>query len=176
MQKLVKEAMSRERGATVFGIMCVTLNARRGGVAANRKATSIEEKPQAPKSNYAVAELYFYDNDVVGIAREVRPSLWELEITDVNNGYLKCVDLHVELLDRGVAWLDTGTHDSLLDAGSFVQAVETRQGLKIACLEEIAWCRGYIASENVCALAEPMVKAYGQYLLELVKGGLGQWW
>ena len=114
--------------------------------------------------------LYFYDADIMDIAKQVKPSArGELEITDVNNLYLKRGDLHVELMGRGIAWLDTGTHDSLLEASSFVQAVETRQGLKVACLEEIAWRKGYITSDDVRRLALPMVKnGYGQYLFELV--------
>ena len=115
--------------------------------------------------------LYFYDADIVDIAKQVKPSArGELEITDVNNLYLKRGELHVELMGRGIAWLDTGTHDSLLEAGSFVQAVETRQGLKIACIEEIAWRKGYISSDEVRQLAEPMAKnSYGRYLIELVE-------
>ena len=120
--------------------------------------------------NFAVTGLYFYDAGIVDIAKQVKPSArGELEITDVNNLYLKRGDLHVELMGRGIAWLDTGTHDSLLEASSFVQAVETRQGLKVACLEEIAWRKGYITSDDVRRLAEPMAKnGYGQYLLELM--------
>ena len=121
--------------------------------------------------------LYFYDQKVLDIARAVRPSArGELEITDVNNAYLQQGDLHVELMGRGIAWLDTGTHDSLMDAGAFVQAVEKRQGLKVACLEEIAWRNGYIDADAVRALAKPMAKTgYGQYLLELVDAGIGLW-
>ena len=121
--------------------------------------------------------LYFYDQKVLDIARAVRPSArGELEITDVNNAYLQQGDLHVELMGRGIAWLDTGTHDSLMDAGAFVQAVEKRQGLKVACLEEIAWRNGYIDADAVRALAKPMAKTgYGKYLLELVDAGIGLW-
>ena len=121
--------------------------------------------------------LYFYDAQVCTYAKSLKPSArGELEITDVNNAYLKQGDLHVELMGRGIAWLDTGTHDSLMDAGAFVQAVEKRQGLKVACLEEIAWRNGYISSDDVRVLAKPMAKTgYGQYLLELVDAGLGQW-
>ena len=134
------------------------------------KAVSIQEKPALPKSNYAATGLYFYDNTLVDMAKTIRPSQrGELEITDLNNTYLSEEKLHVELLGRGIAWLDTGTHQSLMDAGLFVQAVEERQGLKIACLEEIAWRKGYISSEELCRLAQPMCKnAYGQYLLDLV--------
>ena len=175
---LTHEAMTRPRGATVFGYH--VRDPERYGVVefdAQRRVISIEEKPQHPKSNFAVTGLYFYDSDVLDIARRVRPSArGELEITDVNNAYLSRGDLHVELMGRGIAWLDTGTHDSLMDAGAFVQAVEKRQGLKVACLEEIAWRRGYISADDVRRLAAPLVKTgYGQYLLELVDTGLGQW-
>ena len=171
MPDLTREAMTRDRGATVFGYH--VRDPQRYGVVEfdrERRVVSIEEKPQTPKSNFAVTGLYFYDADVVDIARSVRPSArGELEITDVNNPYLKRGDLHVELMGRGIAWLDTGTHDSLMDAGAFVQAVEKRQGLKVACLEEIAWRKGYISSDDVRRLAQPMAKnGYGQYLLELV--------
>ena len=142
-----------------------------------RHVVSIEENPAHPKSNFAVTGLYFYDQKVLDIARAVRPSArGELEITDVNNAYLQQGDLHVELMGRGIAWLDTGTHDSLMDAGAFVQAVEKRQGLKVACLEEIAWRNGYIDADAVRALAKPMAKTgYGKYLLELVDAGIGLW-
>ena len=178
MPDLTREAMTRDRGATVFGYH--VRDPQRYGVVEfdrERRVVSIEEKPQTPKSNFAVTGLYFYDADVVDIARSVRPSArGELEITDVNNAYLKRGDLHVELMGRGIAWLDTGTHDSLMDAGAFVQAVEKRQGLKVACLEEIAWRNGYISSDEVRALARPMGKTgYGQYLLDLVDTGIGQW-
>ncbi|WP_291440173.1 glucose-1-phosphate thymidylyltransferase RfbA [Desulfovibrio sp.] len=178
MPDLTREAMKRSRGATVFGYH-VRDPQRYGVVEFNceRRVVSIEEKPLEPKSNFAVTGLYFYDADVVNIARSVRPSArGELEITDVNNAYLARGDLHVELMGRGIAWLDTGTHDSLMDAGAFVQAVEKRQGLKVACLEEIAWRNGYISSDEVRALARPMGKTgYGQYLLDLVDTGIGQW-
>ena len=175
---LTHEAMTRQRGATVFAYH--VRDPQRYGVVefdATRRVLSIEEKPQSPKSNFAVTGLYFYDRDVLDIARQVRPSArGELEITDVNNAYLERGDLHVELMGRGIAWLDTGTHDSLMDAGAFVQAVESRQGLKVACLEEIAWRQGYITADQVRDLARPMLKTgYGQYLLELVDTG-GQPW
>ena len=178
MPELTREAMLRESGATIFGYH--VRDPQRYGVVefdANRRVVSIEEKPLTPKSNFAVTGLYFYDSDVVDIARAVRPSVrGELEITDVNKAYLARGDLHVELVGRGIAWLDTGTHDSLMDAGAFVQAVENRQGLKVACLEEIAWRNGYISSDDVRALARPMAKTgYGQYLLDLVDTGIGQW-
>ena len=175
---LTHEAMTRQRGATVFAYH--VRDPQRYGVVefdTARRVLSIEEKPQSPKSNFAVTGLYFYDRDVLDIARQVRPSArGELEITDVNNAYLERGDLHVELMGRGIAWLDTGTHDSLMDAGAFVQAVESRQGLKVACLEEIAWRQGYITADQVRDLARPMLKTgYGQYLLELVDTG-GQPW
>ena len=171
MGNLLETAMQRGTGATVFGYH-VRDPHRYGVVEFDKKqrVLSIEEKPKEPKSNFAVTGLYFYDADIVDIAKQVKPSpRGELEITDVNNLYLKRGDLHVELMGRGIAWLDTGTHDSLLEASSFVQAVETRQGLKVACLEEIAWRKGYISSDDVRRLAHPMAKnGYGQYLLELV--------
>lgn len=171
MGTLLETAMQRDAGATVFGYH--VRDPHRYGVVEfdkSQRVLSIEEKPREPKSNFAVTGLYFYDADIVDIAKQVKPSArGELEITDVNNLYLKRGDLHVELMGRGIAWLDTGTHDSLLEASSFVQAVETRQGLKVACLEEIAWRKGYITSDDVRHLAEPMAKnGYGQYLLELV--------
>ena len=171
LPEMTRSAKSRATGATVFGYH--VSDPHRYGVvefSADKQVLSIEEKPQNPKSNYAVTGLYFYDKDVVDIARSIKPSArGELEITDVNNVYRERGDLHVELMGRGIAWLDTGTYDSLMDAGAFVQAVQTRQGLKVACPEEIAWRNGYLSDDALCALAMPMSKtSYGQYLLELV--------
>lgn len=157
--------------ATVFGYY--VNDPERYGVVEfddNGNVISIEEKPKAPKSRYAVTGLYFYDNDVVKIAKDIKPS-WrgELEITDVNNEYLRRGKLRVELMGRGYAWLDTGTHDSLLEAGEFIATIEKRQGLKIACVEEIAYTLGYIDREQLLHLAEPFKKnGYGQYLLRLI--------
>lgn len=168
---LLQDAVARETGATVFGYH-VRDPERYGVVEFNPdgQVISIEEKPASPRSNYAVTGLYYYDADIVDIAREVRPSArGELEITDVNNAYLGRGDLHVAILSRGIAWLDTGTHDSLLAAASFVQSVEMRQGLKVACLEEIAWRMGFIDAEQVLRLAAALDKTeYGQYLHEIV--------
>lgn len=168
----LQSAVARETGATVFGYY--VRDPQRYGVVsfdAQGKAQTIEEKPTQPKSNYAVTGLYFYDNDVVEIARAVKPSArGELEITDVNNAYLERGDLNVELLGRGYAWLDTGTHESLLAAANFIQVVEERQGLKVCCPEEIAYRMGYISAEQLAELARPLAKnAYGQYLLEQLK-------
>ena len=139
------------------------------------KVLSIEEKPAAPRSNYAVPGLYFYDNDVVAIARDLKPSArGELEITDVNKTYLAAGKLRVSRLDRGLAWLDTGTHESLMQASQYVQVIEERQGLKIGCIEEIAWRMGFIDDAATAALAEPLRKSgYGEYLLEQIRRGRG---
>lgn len=169
----LEEAAAREAGATIFGYH-VTDPERFGVVEFDEagKATSIEEKPVKPKSNYAVTGLYFYDNDVIEIAKSIKPSpRGELEITDVNNTYLQRGDLHVSLLGRGFAWLDTGTHDSLIQAGSFVQTVEKRQGFKVACLEEIAYHSGWISEQELRQQGEELKKTgYGQYLLAVADG------
>ena len=161
-----------EGKSTVFGYY--VNDPERYGVAgfdSEGNVTSIDEKPENPKSNYALVGLYFYTNDVVQIAKSIKPSnRGELEITTVNQQYLKKNDLKVQLLGRGFAWLDTGTHDSLMEAGQFIETIEKRQGLKVACLEEIAYRMGYIDDKQVRKLAEPLKKnAYGQYLLNLVK-------
>ena len=161
---------SQDRGATIFGYY--VKDPKRYGVAGfneNGNVTSLEEKPANPKSNYAVTGLYFYDNSVTRIAKQITPSArGELEITDVNKTYLEQGSLNVELFSRGTAWLDTGTHESLLDAGQFIKVMEDRQGLKIACLEEIAFRMGLIDKEQLVQLAGPMKKnGYGQYLLNL---------
>lgn len=166
----LKQALQRETGATVFGYQ--VKDAERFGVVEfdkNFKAISIEEKPKQPKSNYAVTGLYFYDNRVVDIAKNIKPSArGELEITEVNQTYLNDGALNVEIFGRGFAWLDTGTHDSLLEAGQFVQTIEHRQGLKIACLEEIAFNNGWLNADDLKMRAKALSKtAYGAYLLEL---------
>ena len=167
MVGLLKEAASKNSGATVFGYH-VTDPERFGVVAfdAEGKAVSIEEKPENPRSNYAVTGLYFYDNRVVEIAKNVKPSdRGELEITSVNNAYLELDELNVSVLGRGVAWLDTGTHDSLMEASHFVHAIESRQGLKIACLEEIGFKNGWLSKEKLIESAKALSKTgYGQYL------------
>ena len=169
---MLREAASRDHGATIFGYH--VSDPERFGVVefdASGKAVSIEEKPKVPKSNYAVTGLYFYDNSVVEIARQVKPSArGELEITDVNNAYLQRGDLHVSLLGRGFAWLDTGTHDSLMEASHFVQTIEARQGLKVACLEEIAYHQGWLSAAQLARQAEALSKTgYGQYLQRLLR-------
>ena len=169
----LKHAVSVESGATVFGYH-VTDPERFGVVEfdPDGKALSIEEKPKHPKSPYAVTGLYFYDNDVVEIAKNIQPSSrGELEITDINMAYLETGKLNVQVLGRGFAWLDTGTHDSLLDAGQFVQTVEHRQGLKVACLEEIAFRQGWIGKEALLMQADALKKTgYGQYLTRVAQG------
>ncbi|MDE6662265.1 MAG: glucose-1-phosphate thymidylyltransferase RfbA [Lachnospiraceae bacterium] len=171
--KVLKNAASLEKGATIFGYY--VRDPREYGVVEfdeNGMALSIEEKPEHPKSNYAVPGLYFYDNDVVDIAANVKPSArGEIEITSINNEYLRRGTLRVETLGRGFAWLDTGSHDSLLDAADFVAAFQKRQGLYISCIEEIAYKRGFIDKEQLLKLAEPLLKTnYGKYLVEVANG------
>ena len=172
LRKLVKNAAAREKGATVFGYY--VCDPERFGVVEfdeNFKALSIEEKPAKPRSNYAVTGLYFYDNDVVEIAKHIKPSArGELEITSVNNEYLQRGTLHVERLGRGFAWLDTGTHEAMLDAANFIRTIETRQGLQVACLQEIAWENGWMTADEVRESSKDLMKTgYGQYLLKLVE-------
>jgi glucose-1-phosphate thymidylyltransferase len=172
MKQLLNNATTRRDGATVFGYY-VKAPERYGVVAFDDdgRVVGLEEKPREPKSNYAVTGLYFYDNDVVNIAKQIKPSgRGELEITDVNKAYLNAGKLNVEMMGRGYAWLDTGTHDSLLSAANFMKVIEERQGLKIACPEEIAFEMGYIDAEQLKRLAYPLEKnGYGQYLLNLIK-------
>lgn len=172
LKRILRKAAAQKTGATVFGYK-VKDPGRFGilGIDQLGRVTSIEEKPKQPKSNYAVTGLYFYDNQVVDIAANLKPSpRGELEITDVNAAYLKQGMLQVELLGRGFAWMDTGTHESLLSASLFIQTVESQQGLQIACLEEIAYRMGYINKEQLCALAQPLMKNdYGHYLMSIVK-------
>ena len=175
LSKLVKIATQKENGATVFAYY--VKDPERYGIVEfdkNRKAISLEEKPEKPKSNFAVTGLYFYDKNVVEYAKSIKPSArGELEITDLNKMYLEKGNLNVETLGRGYAWLDTGTHESLLQAASFVETVQDRQGLKIACPEEIAYNLGYINKEQLKELAKPLAKnEYGQYLLAIADGGI----
>lgn len=172
LPEMLQRAATQKDGATVFAYY--VRDPERYGVVtfdANNNALSIEEKPKQPKSNYAVTGLYFYDSQVVEIAKSLKPSArGELEITDVNVSYLRRAQLRVELLGRGFAWLDTGTHESLLQAGNFVETVEKRQGLKISCIEEIAYRMGYIDAEQLRTLAEPLIKSeYGSYLLHVLE-------
>ena len=176
-QKL-RDAASKDRGASVFAYY--VNDPQRYGVVefdATGHAIGIEEKPEQPRSHYAVTGLYFYDNDVVDIARSIKPSSrGELEITDVNKVYLARGDLQVQVMSRGTAWLDTGTHDSLLDAGSFMRVIEERQGLKVCCPEEIAFRMGYIDAEQLSALAKPLLKSgYGIYLESLLNDNGAYW-
>ncbi len=169
---LLKQAAAKKEGATVFAYR--VKDPERYGVVefdANGRAVSLEEKPAKPKSPYAVTGLYFYDSTVVDIAASLKPSpRGELEITDVNKVYLERGSLDVKVMGRGMAWLDTGTHDSLCEAGTYIQTIERRQGTKIACPEEIAYRNGYITDEQLCALAEPIRKSgYGQYLLDILR-------
>ncbi len=171
--EILRRAAALKEGAIIFGYY--VKNPREFGVVEfdrQGNVLSIEEKPQKPKSNYAVPGLYFYDNHVVFIAKSIKPSArGELEITDINNEYLCKRKLKVELFGRGMAWLDTGTHNGLMEAGNFVEAVQKRQGLYISCLEEIAFRMGYISKEQLLALAEPLAKIdYGKYLIELAEG------
>ena len=171
--QVLRRVAAQESGATIFGYY--VRDPREYGVVEfdeNGMAVSIEEKPEHPKSNYAVPGLYFYDNDVVEIAKNVKPSArGEIEITSINNEYLRRGTLHVETLGRGFAWLDTGNHDALLDAADFVAAFQKRQGLYISCIEEIAFRRGFIDKEQLLKLAEPLMKtAYGQYLTDVANG------
>lgn len=175
LSKLVRIATQKDEGATIFAYY--VKDPKRYGIVEfdkNRKAISLEEKPEKPKSNFAVTGLYFYDKNVVEYAKSIKPSArGELEITDLNKIYLEKGNLNVETLGRGYAWLDTGTHESLLQAASFVETVQDRQGLKIACPEEIAYNLGYINKEQLKELAKPLAKnEYGQYLLAIVDGGI----
>lgn len=175
LSKLVKNATQKDDGATIFAYY--VKDPKRYGIVEfdkNRKAISLEEKPEKPKSNFAVTGLYFYDKNVVEYAKSIKPSArGELEITDLNKIYLEKGNLNVETLGRGYAWLDTGTHESLLQAASFVETVQDRQGLKIACPEEIAYNLGYINKEQLKELAKPLAKnEYGQYLLAIADGGI----
>ena len=170
---LLQKVAARTEGATVFGYQ--VKDPERFGVVEfdkNKRAVSLEEKPAKPKSNYAVTGLYFYDNTVIEIARQVQPSdRGELEITSINQAYMERGNLNVELLGRGFAWLDTGTHESLLEAGAFVETIEKRQGYKIACLEEIAFNNGWLSKQDLERIGQTLRKnSYGQYLIQLVEG------
>lgn len=172
LRSLLKKAAAKTSGATVFGYY--VCDPERFGVVefdAAGKAVSIEEKPQVPKSNYAVTGLYFYDNDVVRIAENIKPSArGELEITAVNNEYLKMGKLNVEVFKRGYAWLDTGTHESMLDAANFIRTIETRQGLQIACLQEIAYENKWMTADDIRkSCADLMKTEYGQYLMKMIE-------
>lgn len=172
LSKMLQRTAEKESGATVFGYH--VNDPERFGVVEfddDMKALSIEEKPEKAKSNYAVTGLYFYDNKVIKIAKSIQPShRGELEITDINKAYLEAGELKVEVMGRGYAWLDTGTHESLLEAGTFIETIEKRQNLKVACLEEISYRMGYISHEQLIDLAQPLKKnGYGQYLLRITK-------
>ncbi|MFF2480873.1 glucose-1-phosphate thymidylyltransferase RfbA [Paenibacillus sp. NPDC058071] len=172
--EMLLRAVSNDSGATVFGYK--VKDPQRYGVVEfddKMRAISIEEKPKEPKSNYAITGLYFYDNQVVKYAKQITPSArGELEITDINKMYLENGTLNVQMFGRGFAWLDTGTHESLMQASHFIETIEKRQGFKVACIEEIAYLKGYITKEQLVKLAEPLSKnEYGQYLLELAKKG-----
>ena len=169
---LLRNAVGQDSGATIFGYW--VKHPERYGVAEFDKegrVISLEEKPARPRSNYAVPGIYFYDNSVLGIAQQIRPSArGELEITDVNKAYLEAGQLRLEVIGRGIAWLDAGTHTSLLEASNFIEAIEKRQGLKVACLEEVAFRMGYIDAAKIQELAEPMIKTeYGEYLIRLLE-------
>lgn len=173
LTEILKRAVNQNNSATLFGYQ--VKDPERFGVVSfdkNHKVISLEEKPEKPKSNFVIPGLYFYDNDVIEMAKRIRPSeRGELEITTLNQMYLDRGDLSVELLGRGCAWLDTGTHESLLDAAKFVEIIEKRQGYKIACLEEIAWNNGWLTREDVVQAAHQLSKnSYGQYLFTIVKG------
>ena len=172
LTELLNKAVSRKKGATIFGYW--VKDPQRYGVVTfdeSGKAISIEEKPKNPKSNYAVTGLYFYDNEVIEIAAGLKPSpRGELEITDVNTAYLKMEKLHVEKFGRGIAWLDTGTHKSLMQASNYIETIENRQGLKVACIEEIVYKKGYIDAAQVEKLAQPLLQnGYGQYLIDMLE-------
>jgi glucose-1-phosphate thymidylyltransferase len=175
LQNLMVQASTAQEGASVFAYR-VTDPERYGVVEFNKngKVLSIEEKPLLPKSNYVITGLYFYDNKVIEMAKQLKPSLrGELEITDLNRLYLEIGQLNVEVMGRGYAWLDTGTHDSLLEAGQFIATIEKRQGLKVACLEEVAYRQGWISADQVLTLAKPLEKSgYGQYLKQLIQESL----